>query len=104
MTQTAKPETSAFSPRDLDHQPPAFTPGYETSTLRSPQQNLISFDNTVSEITGPTFGHQMLGELDNDLILNYAGPGESAIGERLIVHGRVLDEQGRPVPLSLIHI
>lgn len=102
MTQTAKPETGAFSPRDLDHQPPAFTPGYKTSILRSPQRNLISFDNTVSEITGPTFGHQMLGELDNDLILNYGAPGESAIGERLIVHGRVLDEQGRPVPNVLV--
>jgi protocatechuate 3,4-dioxygenase beta subunit len=51
-------------------------------------------NNTLSEITGPVFGHGMLGELDNDLIRNYARPGESPIGERIIVHGRVLDERG----------
>ena len=46
------------------------------------------------EITGPTFGHSDLGPLDNDLILNYAHGGEP-IGERIVVHGRVLDESGR---------
>lgn len=44
----------------------------------------------------------MIGELDNDLILNYAQPGESAIGERIIVHGRVLDERGKPVAGALV--
>ena len=44
----------------------------------------------------------MIGELDNDLIRNYASPGESAIGERIIVHGRVLDERGRPVRGALL--
>ena len=48
------------------------------------------------------FGHSILGELDNDLIHNFAKPGESAIGERIIVHGRVLDERGRPVPGALL--
>ena len=44
----------------------------------------------------------MLGELDNDLIHNFATPGESAIGPRIIVHGRVLDENGRGVPGALL--
>jgi protocatechuate 3,4-dioxygenase beta subunit len=44
----------------------------------------------------------MLGELDNDLILNFAKPGESAIGERIIVHGRVLDERGIGVGGALL--
>ncbi|MFW8641898.1 hypothetical protein ACOJBO_00020 [Rhizobium beringeri] len=44
----------------------------------------------------------MISELDNDLILNYAQPGESAIGERIIVHGRVLDERARPVTGALV--
>ncbi len=48
----------------------------------------------MSEITGPVFGHTMLGQLDNDLIHNFAKPGESAIGQRILVHGRVLDERG----------
>lgn len=97
-----KPETGAFFPRDRDWHPPAFTPGYKTSVLRSPQKALLSLDGTISEISGPVFGHSMLGELDNDLIHNFARPGESAIGERIIVHGRVLDERARPVPGALL--
>ena len=92
-----KPETGAFFQRDLNWHPPAFTPQYKTSVLRSPQKALLSLDNTLSEITGPVFGHNILGELDNDLIHNFAKSGESAIGPRIIVHGRVLDERGKGV-------
>jgi protocatechuate 3,4-dioxygenase beta subunit len=98
----AKPETGAFFSRDHAWHPPAFTPSYKTSILRSPNKALLSLDGTRSEITGPVFGHNILGELDNDLIHNYARAGESAIGERIIVHGRVLDERGRPVPGALL--
>lgn len=97
-----KPETGSFFQRDREWHPPAFTPQYKTSVLRSPQRALMSLDNTISEITGPTFGHNIIGELDNDLILNFARPGESAIGERIIVYGRVLDERGRGVPNVLV--
>lgn len=97
-----KPETGAFFPRDRNWHPPACAPGYKTSVLRSPQRALLSLDGTISEITGPVFGHSVLGELDNDLIHNFAKPGESAIGERIIVHGRVLDERGRPVSGTLL--
>lgn len=102
MTRNSTPEIGAFFPRDLTHQPVAYTPEYKTSILRSPQKNRVSFDNSISEITGPTFGHGVIGALDNDLILNYAAPGESAVGERIIMHGRVLDERGRPVPNVLL--
>lgn len=98
----SKPETGAFFARDRAWHPPAFAPGYKTSVLRSPQRALLSLDGTISEITGPVFGHSILGELDDDLIHNFAKPGESAIGERIIVHGRVLDERGRPVPGVLL--
>jgi protocatechuate 3,4-dioxygenase beta subunit len=92
-----KPETGAFYQRDRSWHPPAFTPGYKTSVTRSPRYALLSLNNTLSELTGPVFGHGMIGERDNDLIHNFARPGESAIGERIIVHGRVLDERGRGV-------
>ncbi|NKJ04349.1 protocatechuate 3,4-dioxygenase subunit beta [Rhizobium sp. SG741] len=98
----SKPETGAFFARDRAWHPPAFAPGYKTSVLRSPQRALLSLDGTISEITGPVFGHSIIGELDNDLIHNFAKHGESAIGERVIVHGRVLDERGRPVPGVLL--
>ncbi len=90
------PETGAFFARDRAWHAPAFTPGYKTSVLRSPKRALLSLDGTLSEITGPVFGHGTLGDLDNDLIHNFARAGESAIGERIIVHGQVLDERARP--------
>ncbi len=91
-----------FFPRDRSWHPKAYTPDYKTSVLRSPSRALITFGNSLSETTGPAFGHDMIGPLDNDLVLNFASPGMSAIGERVIVQGRVLDESGRPVPNVLI--
>lgn len=91
-----------FYPRDRSWHPPAYTPGYKTSVKRSPTYALISLDNGPGEMTGPVFGHNQLGALDNDLILNFAKNGEQPIGPRIVVHGRVLDEDARPVPGALI--
>ncbi|MHA7775347.1 protocatechuate 3,4-dioxygenase subunit beta [Roseibium sp. M-1] len=93
-----------FYQRDRERHPPAYTRDYKTSVSRSPQYSLISLQNSVSEITGPTFGHNDIDPLDKDLIYNYAQPGESAIGERIILHGRVLDENARPIPNTLVEI
>ena len=104
LRSNRKPETGAFYQRDRAWHPPAFSPQYKTSVLRSPQKPLLSLDNTLSEITGPVFGHAMLGELDDDLIHNFARPGESAIGPRIIVHGRVLDERGKGMDGVLLEV
>ena len=96
------PKPGEFYQRDRTWQPPALTPNYKTSVSRSPQYSLISLQNSVSEITGPVFGHNDIDPIDNDLLQNYAKPGESAIGERIILHGRVLDENGNPVPNTLV--
>ena len=90
-----------FFQRDRSRHPPAFTPGYKTSTLRSPQKALLSLQNSLSEATGPVFGRSEIGLLDNDLILNYAKTGDP-VGERIIVHGRVLNENGAGVPDTLL--
>ena len=95
-------QNGAFFHRDRSWHPPALAPAYKTSVVRSPQKALISMNTTLSEQTGPVFGHNMLGALDNDLILNYAAEGEMAIGQRIIVHGRVLDQNGRGVPGVLL--
>ena len=94
-------ETGAFFQRDRSWHPPALTPPYKTSVLRSPQRALIAFDNTLSEITGPVFGQGLLGELDNDLIHNFAKAGESwqvnsAIRE-MVTYSRfnLLEDSGR---------
>ena len=90
-----------FIQRDRDQHPPALTPVYKTSVLRSPRIPLWSLQNSLSEVTGPVFRPDELGPLDNDLILNYAQSGEP-VGERIIVHGRVLDENGRGIPNTLL--
>lgn len=92
-----------FVQRDQSQHPPAHTPTYKTSVLRSHRIPLWSLQNSYSEITGPTFRRDELGPLDHDLILNYAREGEP-IGERTIVHGRVLDGGGRGVPRTLVEI
>ncbi|MDE0922019.1 protocatechuate 3,4-dioxygenase subunit beta [Aurantimonas coralicida] len=91
----------SFFQRDRNWHPAAYTPGYKTSVTRSPQKAPISLDNTVSEMTGPVFGHDLIGETDNDLLRNFAHGGEP-IGQRIIVHGRVLDETGKGVPGALL--
>ena len=98
----SRAEADAFMERDHSLHPPAFTPGYKSSVLRAPKQSLISFASTLSEKTGPAFGHNMLGEYDNDLIINFAKPGEEAIGQRIVVHGRVIDQNAKPVPNVLV--
>jgi protocatechuate 3,4-dioxygenase beta subunit len=98
------PETGPFFPRDRLWHPPALTPRYKSTVLRSPQRALLSFSNTLSEMTGPVFGQNVLHPLDNDLILNFARPGESAQGPRIIVHGRVLDDSGRPLRRTLVEV
>jgi len=90
--------------RDRNLHPPALTPGYKTSVARSPRYSLISLQNSVGEITGPVFGHSDIDPIDNDLLSNYANAGETPIGERIILHGRVLDENARPVPNTLVEI
>ena len=89
--------------RDREWHPPAYAKDYKSSVTRSPQYALLSLQNSVSELSGPTFGHADINPLDNNLIQNYAKDGE-AIGERIIVHGRVLDENARPVPNALVEI
>ena len=89
--------------RDRNWHPPAYTPDYKTSVARSPRLSLISLEHSQSEITGPTFGKNDIGALDHDLIKNYAQTGDP-IGERIILHGRVLDENARPVPNTLVEI
>lgn len=93
-----------FYQRDREWHPPAYTHDYKTSVARSPRYSLISLENSVSETTGPVFGHNDIDPLDNDLLRNYAQEGQSPIGERIIIHGRVLDEDHRPVPNTLVEI
>ncbi len=46
----------------------------------------------------------MIGSSDDDLIVNFARPGRTAIGPRILVHGHLTDEDGRPLPDKLIEV
>lgn len=97
----AKP--GEYYQRDRLWQPPGHHELYKSSVSRSPRQSLLSLPQTLSEITGPVFGQNDVDPIDNDLLANFARTG-SPIGERMILHGRVLDENARPVPGTLVEI
>ncbi len=82
-------------------QPDYLSPAYTSTVKRSPSQPLILLPQSLSEITGPVFGHERISATDHDLNSQHAG---EPIGERIIVTGRVLDEDGRPVPHTLVEV
>src|SRR5215467_3132260 len=74
---------------------------YKSTVLRTPRKPLIQLPHTLSEVTGPLFGHNPIGETDNDLTRQHAA---EPLGERITVSGRVLDEDGVPVRQTLVEI
>ncbi|TCU70212.1 protocatechuate 3,4-dioxygenase beta subunit [Bradyrhizobium sp. R2.2-H] len=81
--------------------PLPLSPEYKSSIKRAPNKPLIPMRHTLSELTGPVYGHETVREGDNDLTTQHSG---EPIGERIIVHGHVRDEDGRGVPNSLVEI
>ncbi len=92
-----------YQQRDRSMHPPAYVPDYKTTVLRSPRNALLSLQQSLSEITGPVFGHDTLDPLDNDLLSN-ARVDSDPVGERIIVHGRVVDQEWHPVPNTLVEV
>lgn len=86
---------------DLEVDPPYLHPDYVATRTRAPDRPLIPLRHTLSEVTGPVLGHERIGELDHDLTRQHDG---EPLGERIIVHGRVLDGDGRPVRASLVEV
>jgi protocatechuate 3,4-dioxygenase beta subunit len=85
--------------RDAD--PAYLSPDYVGTRLRSPRRPLLLLPERLSELTGPAFGTDDVRESDSDLTIHGAG---EPIGERIIVGGRVLGSDGRPVRSALIEI
>jgi protocatechuate 3,4-dioxygenase beta subunit len=80
--------------------PPLDWPDYKSTRLRHPSQ-LRPLTLTETELTAPRLGDRPLGLHDHDLTVH--GEGEP-IGERIIVHGQVLEDDGRPVTETLVEI
>ena len=81
-------------------QPPYLYPDYVATRLRAPEP-LVPLPRTLTETTGPLLGEGRVGALDHDLTRQH--PGEP-LGERIIVEGRLLDGDGRPVPGMLVEV
>ena len=82
-------------------QPNHLHPPYVSSMKRAPSKPLVQIPHTLTEVTGPSFGKEIIDGKACDLTRQHAG---EPLGERIIVSGRVLDEDGRPVPYTLIEV
>ena len=96
-------ETEKRGSLDWKVQPPYVYPPYRSTMKRGPQKPLVPLPHTLSELTGPVYGRDAVRPLDNDLTRNAVVNGEP-IGERIIIAGRILDADGRPVPNALVEI
>jgi protocatechuate 3,4-dioxygenase, beta subunit len=100
-TNIPSTRVSGFRRDEPGTQPDSFYPDYRATRLRAPSQPLILLPHTLSEITGPVFGDSDVHCADSDLTADHAG---EPLGERIIVRGRVVDGDGKPVSNSLIEI
>ena len=83
--------------------PPYLYEAYQSTRRRAPSLPLVEIPLTLSELTGPGPAISAVTAEDSDLTRN-AGTGGEAIGQRIIVTGRVLDQDGRPVSNTLLEI
>jgi protocatechuate 3,4-dioxygenase beta subunit len=83
--------------------PPYLYEAYRSTLRRAPRLPLVEVPLTISELTGPTARAGVVTPEDADLTRN-AGTGGEAIGQRIIVTGRVVDQHDAPVPDTLIEV
>lgn len=81
--------------------PPLDFPDYRSTALRHPKQPLMLMPQRLTEVTSPLFGHDRVKNGENDLTRQHAG---EAVGQRIVVTGRVLDTSNKPLPNTLVEI
>lgn len=101
QVDSGPPRVAPYRRHDPATQPPRRYEPYQATIRRAPRKPLIILPHTLSEITGPVYGQEPIGPVDNDLTRQH--PGEP-LGERIIVTGRVLDDAGRAIPNTLLEI
>ena len=84
-----------IKPRDWSSQPAYIHPPYKSTTLRGPTKPLIPLKQTLSELTGPVYGHDSVIGHDADMTKNGAKNGEPLI---LSAKRRVIRDEGSPIP------
>jgi protocatechuate 3,4-dioxygenase beta subunit len=96
---TSRPGPYARPPAGAN--PPILHPAYRSTIKRAPLRPLLRLEQGLSEITGPGFASGWAGPPLVDL--TRSGKGE-ALGQRIILAGRLLDGGGRPVPDTLVEL
>jgi protocatechuate 3,4-dioxygenase beta subunit len=86
---------------EAEGQPPYDSPDYRSTALRAPGRPLLLLPHTLSELSGPVFGEGDVDAADADLTRRHAG---EPLGERIVVTGRILDRDGRPIPHALLEM
>jgi protocatechuate 3,4-dioxygenase beta subunit len=81
--------------------PPFDYHDYVGTRLRAPKEPLVIIPSTLTELTGPAYGDSAVGPLDHDLTRQHAG---EPLGERIIVTGRVLGSDGKPLRGQLVEV
>jgi protocatechuate 3,4-dioxygenase beta subunit len=76
-------------------------PGYRSTKWRAPGRRLAPMPEELHALAGPVFGEDVLGAGDGDLTRQHGG---EPLGERIIVHGRLLGDDGRPIRSALIEV
>jgi protocatechuate 3,4-dioxygenase beta subunit len=76
-------------------------PDYKSTRLRAPRRERIHLPRASTELTGPALWDGRVGPGDHDLTRQHDG---EPLGERIVVHGRVLEDDGRPVPGTLVEV
>ncbi|HEY2435045.1 MAG TPA: protocatechuate 3,4-dioxygenase subunit beta [Vicinamibacterales bacterium] len=92
---------STDSRADARSQPPLTYPPYLSNALRAPARPLIKVPGNLRDLAAPVYGYLPVGQADSDLTRQH---GAEPLGERIIVSGRILDEDGRPVRHTLVEI
>jgi protocatechuate 3,4-dioxygenase, beta subunit len=100
-TEGATAEVRGYRRPQEGTQPSYLHPPYRSSVRRAPSKPLVLLPHTLSEVTGPVFGHDTVTVHEDDLTRQHGG---EPLGERIIVSGRVLDQDARPVPNTLVEV
>ena len=93
-----------FAGPPVDTHPPLDSPDYRSTARRHPTQSLLQLPGGLSDptdLTGPVFGDGAVTGADADLT---RGPGGEAVGQRIVVTGRLLDGAGRAIRRSLVEV
>jgi protocatechuate 3,4-dioxygenase, beta subunit len=93
-------ETIPFRAYQPGTQPPYDAPAYGSTHKRHPQEGLVRLPHTITETSGPRFTATQFPPIPDLSVVD----GKAALGERIIVHGRITDEDGRPIPQTIVEI